>query len=119
MSIKAMFHSDALFFYAIFHERRDKKLDYVIKNNKNVYIRINNNGSPVPCSKNDRTLFEYSKAKNILNCLPKTMKKMRFVVEAVPEIQNQKAVGDTSAAFSVFSSARHGADCHAGVSCAF
>ena len=85
-----MFHSDALFFYAIFHERRDRKLDYVIKNNKNVYIRINDKGSPVTCSKNDRTLFEYSKAKNILNCLPKTMKKMRFVVEAVPEIQNQK-----------------------------
>ena len=85
-----------LYFFVPFLGRRDRKLDYVIKNNKNVYIRINNNGSPVPCSKNDRTLFEYSKAKNILKCLPKTMKKMRFVVEAVPEIDEIQSVKEKS-----------------------
>lgn len=87
-----MFHRDALFFYAIFHERRDRKLDYVIKNNKNVYIRINDKGSPVTCSKNDRMFFEYSKAKNILNSLPKPLKKMHFCVKALPDIKPKEKV---------------------------
>lgn len=42
---------------------------------------------PVPCSERDKALFKYSKAKNIMEHIPKTMKKMRFKVEAVPEIK--------------------------------
>lgn len=62
-------------------------MDYVIKNNKKVFIRLDKNGMPVPCSERDKALFEYSKAKNIMEHIPKTMKKMRFKVEAVPEIK--------------------------------
>lgn len=61
-------------------------MDYVIKNYKNVYIRLNTNGTPVTCSEKDRDLFEFSKAKNILNSLPKTLKRLNFKVEAIPDI---------------------------------
>ena len=61
-------------------------MDYVIKNHKNVYIRLNSNGAPVTCPEHDKTLFEQSKAKNILDSLPKTLKKLNFKCEAIPEI---------------------------------
>ena len=61
-------------------------MDYVIKNYKNVYIRLNKNGTPVTCAAHEKTLFEHSKAKNILDSLPKTLKKLKFTVEAVPDI---------------------------------
>lgn len=60
-------------------------MNYVIKNHKDVYIRLNENGKPVTCSEHEKTIFEYSKAKNILDNLQKTLKKLRFKVEAVPE----------------------------------
>lgn len=63
-----------------------RNLDYVIKNHKNVYIRLNEYGKAVTCSEKEKTLFEYSKAKNILSCLPKTLKKLQFKVEAIDEI---------------------------------
>lgn len=62
-------------------------MDYVIKNNKKVFIRLDKNGMPVPCSERDKALFEYSKAKNILDHIPKTMKKMHFKVEGIPDIK--------------------------------
>ena len=66
-------------------------MDYVIKNNKNVYIRLNQNGSPVTCSEHEKTLFEYSKARNILNNLPKTLQRLKFKVESIPDpIQIEK-----------------------------
>ena len=34
----------------------------------------------------DKTLFEFSKAKNIVDSLPKTLKRLHFKVEAIPEI---------------------------------
>lgn len=73
-------------------------MDYVIKNNKKVFIRLDKNGMPVPCSERDKALFEYSKAKNIMEHIPKTMKKMHFKVEAVPEIKpkEEKKVGGIS-----------------------
>ena len=40
-----------------------KKMDYVIKNHKNLYIRLNKNGTPVTCAEHEKTLFEQSKAK--------------------------------------------------------
>lgn len=61
-------------------------MDYVIKNYKNVYIRLNKNGTAVTCTERDKTLFEFSKAKNILGCLPKTLKRLNFKVEAIPDI---------------------------------
>lgn len=61
-------------------------LEYVIKNHKNVYIRLNGDGRPVTCTKQDRTLFEYSKAMNVCENLPKTLKKLNFKVDAIPDI---------------------------------
>lgn len=61
-------------------------MDYVIKNYKNVYIRLNNNGAPVTCAEHEKTLFEQSKAKNILGSLPKTLKRLNFKVEPIPDI---------------------------------
>ncbi len=67
-------------------------MDYVIKNYKNVYIKLNKNGQPITCSKSERTLFEYSKAKNICDSLPKTLKKLNFKVEAIPDIVTPKEI---------------------------
>lgn len=61
-------------------------MDYVIKNHKNLYIRLNKNGNAVTCAEHEKTLFEYSKANNILDNLPKTLKRLKFKVEAVPDI---------------------------------
>lgn len=61
-------------------------MEYIIKNHKNVYIRLNSNGRPVTCVEHDKTLFEFSKAKNIVDSLPKSLKRLRFKVEAIPEI---------------------------------
>lgn len=62
-------------------------MDYCIKNHKNIYIRLNDFGAPVTCVEGVKGLFEHSKAKNILDCLPKTLKRMNFHVEAIPEIK--------------------------------
>ena len=62
-----------------------RKLDYVIKNHKNVYIRLNKNGSPVTCTEHEKTLFEHSKAKNVLGNLPKTLRRLNFEVEPIPD----------------------------------
>lgn len=61
-------------------------MEYVIKNHKNVYIRLNSNGRPVTCTKHDGELFEFSKAKNIVDSLPKSLKRLHFKVEAIPEL---------------------------------
>lgn len=60
-------------------------MDYVIKNHKNVYIRLNKNGSPVTCTEHEKTLFEHSKAKNVLGNLPKTLRRLNFEVEPIPD----------------------------------
>lgn len=62
-------------------------MDYVIKNYKNLYIRLNDNGKPVTCAEHERMLFEKSKAENILDGLPKTLKKLKFKVEAIPGVK--------------------------------
>ena len=70
-------------------------MDYMIKNHKNVYIRLNSNGKPVTCAEHEKMPFEYSKAKNILDSLPKTLKRLKFKVEPIPEIApkvNQEAI---------------------------
>ena len=60
-------------------------LDYVIRNGA-IFIKLNDSGAPVTCAESQKGLFEYSKAKNICASLPKTLKKMNFRVEAIPEI---------------------------------
>ena len=62
-------------------------LDYIIRNNGGLYIKLNENGAPVTCGDLQKGLFEYSKANNICNSLPKQLKKFNFFVEAVPDIQ--------------------------------
>lgn len=61
-------------------------MDYVIKNHKNVYIKLNDVGQPITCMEGVKGIFEYSKAKNILDNLPKTLKRLNFTVEPLPEI---------------------------------
>lgn len=59
-------------------------MDYVITNpNKKIYIRLDSSGHPETCIKQNAQKFEYSKAKNILHNLPKTLKKFHFKVQAV------------------------------------
>ena len=38
-------------------------MDYCIKNNKNIYIKLDDTGRPVTCVKSVKGKFEYSKAK--------------------------------------------------------
>lgn len=72
-------------------EKGEITLDYVIAtNNQKTFIRLNDSGTPVTCGKNDSQRFEYSKARNIVEHLPKTLKKFHFKVQAVPEIPKKK-----------------------------
>lgn len=66
-----------------------KILDYVIKNHKNVFIRLDKNGTPITCPEHEKALFEFSKANNILKSMPKTLKRQNFKVEPIPEIMPQ------------------------------
>lgn len=65
-------------------------LDYCIKNHKNVYIRLGKKGQPVTCVESVKGIFDEYKAKNIVSSLPKTLKRMNFKVEAIPEIKPKK-----------------------------
>lgn len=65
-------------------------MDYVIRNYKGVYIRLNHNGAPVTCAEHEKSLFEQSKAKNILDSLPKTLKRLNFEVEPILDIGQNK-----------------------------
>lgn len=64
-------------------------MDYIIKNHKGIYIRLNKNGAPETCSEHEKTLFEYSKANNVLKSLKKSMKRLNFKVEPVLDIMSQ------------------------------
>lgn len=64
-------------------------MDYVIKSRKGVYIKLNENGAPVTCPDHEKGIFEYSKAMNIANSLKKSLKKLNFKVEPLPEITPQ------------------------------
>ena len=65
-------------------------MNYVIKESKkNLYIRIDENGMPVTCTDHEKTLFEESKAKNILDHLPKVLKKWHFKIVAIPDISTK------------------------------
>lgn len=61
-------------------------MDYVISNyNNKVYIRLDENGSPVTCVKQMAQRFENSKARNILDNLPKSLKRFQFHVEPLSD----------------------------------
>ena len=76
-----------LYFLYHFFKKGLIKLDYCIKNNKNVFIKLDNNGSPITCVESVKGIFEYSKARNILDNIPKTLKRLNFKLEAIPEMQ--------------------------------
>lgn len=57
-----------------------------------MYIKLSENGKATTCSKAERDLFEYSKARNIVDHLPKNLQKLKFKVEAVPDIPQKKNV---------------------------
>ena len=69
-------------------------MEYVITNdNRKVYIKLNEVGQPVTCVKSMAQRFPEQKAKNILRCLPRTMRKFHFVVVPTPnetDINNVK-----------------------------
>lgn len=64
-------------------------MNYVIRNHKNVYIRLNGNGTAITCSESEKGLFEESKAKNIVDSLPKTLRRLNFKVVPIPDITPQ------------------------------
>lgn len=61
-------------------------MQYMIKNKRSVYIRLDGNGRAVTCFEKQKGTFEYSKACNIVKSLPKHLKKMGFQVEGIPDI---------------------------------
>lgn len=61
-------------------------MDYMITNkNRKVYLRLNSNGQPETCAKIAAHRFSDQKAKNILNNLPKTMRKFEFTIIPIPD----------------------------------
>ena len=56
-------------------------MDYVIRNNAGIYIQLDKDGRPVTCVESCKGKFEYNKANNICNSLPKALKRMKFRVE--------------------------------------
>lgn len=66
-------------------------MDYeIVSGNQKVYIKLDSGGRPVTCGKFERGKFEKSKAKNILNSLPKTLRKFHFKMEAIPDIPKKE-----------------------------
>ena len=66
-------------------------MDYeIVSGNQKVYIKLDSGGRPVTCGKSERGKFEKSKAKNILNSLPKTLRKFNFKMEAIPDIPKKE-----------------------------
>lgn len=61
-------------------------MNYVIVN-KSFGVKLDKNGKPISCKKQEAQIFEYSKAKNICNTLPKTMKNLKFHLEAVTDFK--------------------------------
>ena len=66
-------------------------MEYAIVNNNGVYIRLNN-GQPVACTKRTRDTFQKQKAENILEHLPKSMRRLHFKLECIPDIKMETPV---------------------------
>ena len=58
---------------------------YIIKSNKNSYIRLNGDGIPVSCTRSEVQVFDKDKANNILGNLPKSLKKFKFKIVNAPD----------------------------------
>lgn len=65
-------------------------MDYCIKNDRNVYVKLNEQGCLVTCVEAVKGIFEYSKAKNLLASMPKSLKRFNFKLEAIPEITTKE-----------------------------
>ena len=64
-------------------------MDYMITNhNRKIYIRLNDNGTPETCVKSAAHKFSDVKARNILNNLPKPMKKFHFMIVPMSSEEN-------------------------------
>lgn len=59
-------------------------MGYVITNEQ-IYIRLNQSGSPASVTKKDAQIFDKEKAENILRNLPKVLKKFGLHIKSVPE----------------------------------
>ena len=71
-------------------------MDCVITNKqKRLYIKLDK-GKPITCSSASAQRFEESKAKNILDSLPKPLRRLGFSVEFVPEITPKVIPNDTA-----------------------
>lgn len=64
----------------------------IINSNKNIFVRLNEKGLPETCARQEAQHFEYSKARNILDNLPRTLKKFHFRVEPIPDEITHKEV---------------------------
>lgn len=65
-------------------------MDYfIVTPNQKVYIRLDKNGMPETCGNSEAQRFENSKARNIVEHLPKKLKKFHFRVQPIPEITPQ------------------------------
>ena len=61
-------------------------MDCMITNqDKKIYIRLNGNGQPETCVKSVAQKFTDTKARNILNNLPRTLKHFNFMIVHVPD----------------------------------
>ena len=60
-------------------------MDYclIVCPNRNLYLRLGKNGSPITCSKKEAKVFTEKKARNIISRLPKFLKSMGFRIEPV------------------------------------
>lgn len=60
-----------------------------------MYIKLNENGTPVTCVEAVKGIFEFSKAKNLLVSLPKSLKRFNFQLEAIPEIKQKEEIKES------------------------
>lgn len=60
----------------------------VIKNSKGLYVRVVN-GKFETCYEKEKEIFQESKAKNILNSLPKSLKRLGFTIENVTVVSEK------------------------------
>ena len=70
-------------------------MDCMITNqDKKIYIRLNGNGQPETCVKSVAQKFTDTKARNILNNLPRTLKHFNFMIVTVPDDEVEKTNKD-------------------------
>lgn len=68
--------------------------DYVITDGNNRFIKLDAKGTPVVCNYASKDCFDYHKAKNILQSLPKTLKHIPFEVKPLTHFANKKGTNN-------------------------